>query len=102
MTEFMRSTDAFTWAMESDPRLRSTVVTVVVLETSPDWDDVRDRIDLITRKMPMFRQCVVESPPLAPPRWESDPDFDLDFHIRRTAAPDAGTLAGVLEMARIA
>ena len=27
MTEFMRESDAFTWAMESDPRLRSTVVT---------------------------------------------------------------------------
>ena len=62
MTEFMRSTDAFTWAMESDPRLRSTVVTVLLLEKSPDWDDVRDRIDLVTRKLPMFRQCVVDSP----------------------------------------
>ncbi len=102
MAEFMRSSDAFTWAMESDPRLRSTVVTVMILEKSPDWDDVRDRIDLITRKLPMFRQCVVESPPPAPPRWESDPDFDLDFHIRRMAAPDPGTLDGVLEIARIA
>ena len=62
MTEFMRSTDAFTWAMESDPRLRSTVVTVLLLEKSPDWDDVCDRIDLVTRKLPMFRQCVVNSP----------------------------------------
>ncbi len=102
MTEFMRSSDAFTWAMESDPRLRSTVVTVLLLEKSPDWDDVRDRIDLITRKLPMFRQCVVESPPPAPPRWENDPDFDLDFHIRRMAAPDPGTLDGVLEIARVA
>ena len=102
MTEFMRSTDAFTWAMESDPRLRSTVVTVLLLEKSPDWDDVRDRIDLITRKLPMFRQRVVESPPPAPPRWENDPDFDLDFHIRRMAAPEPGNLAGVLEMARVA
>ena len=41
MTEFMRQTDAFTWAMESDPRLRSTVVTVILLERSPDWDVVR-------------------------------------------------------------
>ena len=29
MTEFLRNSDAFTWAMESDPRLRSTVVSVV-------------------------------------------------------------------------
>lgn len=102
MAEFMRSTDAFTWAMESDPRLRSTVVTVLLLEKSPDWDAVRDRIGLVTRKLPMFRQCVVESPAPAPPRWENDPDFDLDFHIRRMAAPDPGTLDGVLEIARVA
>ena len=102
MTEFMRSTDAFTWAMESDPRLRSTVVTVLLLDKSPDWDVVRDRVDLVTRKLPMFRQCVVESPPPAPPRWENDSDFDLDFHIRRMAAPEPGTLDGVLEIARVA
>ena len=33
---------------------------------------------------------------------ENDPDFDLDFHIRRMAAPDPGNLTGVLEMARVA
>ena len=78
MAEFMRSSDAFTWAMESDPRLRSTVVTVLILEKAPDWNGVRDRIDLVTRKLPMFRQRVVESPAPAPPRWEFDPDFDFD------------------------
>jgi len=102
MTEFMRNSDAFTWAMESDPRLRSTVVTVVLLERSPDWDEVRDRLDLISRKLPMFRQRVVASPPPAPPRWEYDADFDLDYHIRRGAAPGAGTLDDVLNMARLA
>jgi diacylglycerol O-acyltransferase len=63
---------------------------------------VRNRIDLITRKLPMFRQRVVESPPPAPPRWENDPDFDLDFHIREMAAPEPGNLGGVLEIARVA
>ena len=63
MTAFMRNSDAFTWAMESDPRLRSTVVSVVLLERSPDWDEVRERFDLISRKLPMFRQRVVSSRP---------------------------------------
>ena len=102
MTQFMRNSDAFTWAMESDPRLRSTVVTVVLLERSPDWDEVCERLDLISRKLPMFRQRVVASPPPAPPRWEYDPDFDLDYHIRRAAAPGAGTLDDVLKIARLA
>jgi diacylglycerol O-acyltransferase / wax synthase len=102
MTQFMRNSDAFTWAMESDPRLRSTVVSVVLLDRSPDWNQVRERFDLISRKLPMFRQRVVASPPPAPPRWEYDRDFDLDYHIRRAATPVAGTLNDVLEMARLA
>ena len=102
MTEFMRNSDAFTWAMETDPRLRSTVVSVVLLDRSPDWDQVRQRFDLITRKLPMFRQRVVPSPPPAPPRWEYDYDFELDYHIRRTALSGPGTLDDVLELARLA
>ncbi|MDX1890756.1 wax ester/triacylglycerol synthase domain-containing protein [Mycolicibacterium sp. 050158] len=102
MSTFMRNTDAFTWAMESDPRLRSTVVTVLLLDRSPDWTELTDRIDRITRTLPMFRQCVVPSPPPAPPRWEDAEDFDLDFHLRRVAAPAPGTLDTVLEMARVA
>ncbi len=102
MTEFMRNTDAFTWAMESDPRLRSTVVTVIVLDRSPDWDEVRNRFNLISQKAPMFRQRVVESPPPTPPRWEDAPDFDVDFHMRRVTAAEPGTLDTVLEMARVA
>ena len=102
MTAFLRNSDAFTWAMETDPRLRSTVVSVVLLDRSPDWDEVRDRFDLISRKLPMFRQRVVPSPPPAPPRWEYAPDFDLDYHVRRGVAPGAGTLDDVLEMARLA
>jgi diacylglycerol O-acyltransferase len=102
MAEFMRNTDAFTWAMESDPRLRSTVVTVIVLDQSPDWDEVRNRFELISRTLPMFRQRVIHSPPPTPPRWEHCADFDLDFHMRRVTAPKPGSLDTVLEMARLA
>ena len=102
MTEFMRNTDAFTWAMESDPRLRSTVVTAIMLDKLPDWDVVRDRFDRVSRMLPMFRQRVVQTPPPAPPRWELAPNFDLDFHLRRVAAPAPGTFESVLEMARLA
>jgi diacylglycerol O-acyltransferase / wax synthase len=102
MTAFMRATDAFTWAMESDARLRSTVVSVVLLDRSPDWDEVRKRFDLISRKLPMFRQRVVPSPSPAPPRWEPYRDFDLDYHLRRVTISGPGTLDDVLEMARVA
>ena len=102
MTEFMSQTDAFTWAMESDPRLRSTVVTVIMLDRSPDWGMVRERFESLSTNLPIWRQRVVESPPPTPPRWEDAPDFDLDFHMRRVSAPQPGNLDGVLEMARVA
>ena len=102
MNEFMRSSDAFTWSMESDPRLRSTVVTVLLLDASPDWAEVRDRVERLTYELPMMRQRVVNSPLSAPPRWQPYAEFDLDFHMRRVAAPAPGSLDHVLEMARLA
>ncbi|GFG55567.1 diacylglycerol O-acyltransferase [Mycolicibacterium agri] len=97
----MRSSDAFTWSMESDPRLRSTVVTVLLLDRSPDWDEVRDRFEHLSHELPMLRQIVVESPPPAPPRWQRSVDFDLDFHMRRVGIPAGGSFNDVLELARL-
>ncbi len=102
MAEFMINSDAFAWAMEHDPSLRSTIVTVILLDRSPDWDVVVDRFERIAHAVPMFRQRVVESLPPAPPRWEPDPDFDLGFHLRRVSAPEPGTSETLLEMARLA
>lgn len=102
MTEFLRGSDAFTWAMESDPRLRSTVVTLVIMDRAPAWTELRERFAHISRRLPMMRQRVVQSPPLTPPRWEDAPDVDLGFHLRRVRATAPGDLAVVLEMARIA
>jgi WS/DGAT/MGAT family acyltransferase len=100
MASFMRNTDAFAWGMEADARLRSTVVSIVVLDRSPDWAVLVDRFERVARLMPMFRQRVVPSLPPAPPRWVYDRDFDLRYHLRRVMAPPPGTLATVLEMAR--
>lgn len=99
-TTFMRNSDAFTWHMEHDPTLRSTVVTIMLFDGPPDWDVLVSRLGRIARDLPMFRQRVVSSPPPAPPRWELDPDFDLDWHVRRVTAPAPGTLDTVVEMAR--
>ena len=100
MADFMRNTDAFALGMEDDARLRSTVVTIVMLDRSPDWDVLVDRLERVARLMPMFRQTVVATIPPAPPRWVYDPDFDLRYHLRRVIAPRPGTFETVLEMAR--
>ncbi len=98
--QFMRNSDAFTWEMEHDAALRSTVVSVFLLDRTPDWDVLVERFDRIARTLPSFRQRVVTSLPPAPPHWEVDPDFDLGYHLRRVTAPKPGDLSGLLEMAR--
>ncbi len=97
----MRDSDAFAWHMEKDPLLRSTVVCVLLLDRSPEWDRVMERLERLSRVAPGFRHRVV-SPPLrlATPRWVVDPDFDLSWHVRRFEAAEPRTLAAVLEFAR--
>jgi diacylglycerol O-acyltransferase len=97
----MRDSDAFSWYMEKDPLLRSTVVSVMLLDGSPDWDRLPERLERSTRQSPGFRHRVVTPPlRLATPRWVVDPDFDLSWHVRRFQAAPPKTLATVLEFAR--
>jgi len=98
---YMRASDAFTWYMERDPALRSTVVVIDWLDRAPDWDVLVDRVDRISRLMPSLRQRVVESPfRLTVPRWTYDPDFDLSWHLSRITAPRPRTRDAVLGLAR--
>jgi diacylglycerol O-acyltransferase len=98
---YMGASDAFTWRMERDPALRSTIVVAGWLDRAPDWDALVARVDRVSRIVPSLRQRVVESPAsLTAPRWYHDPHFDLDWHIRRVAAPAPRTREAVLQLAR--
>ncbi|HVN49868.1 MAG TPA: wax ester/triacylglycerol synthase domain-containing protein [Acidimicrobiales bacterium] len=97
----VRQSDAFTWNMERDPLLRSTIVAVATFDRAPDWDQLVDRMDRASRLAPNFRRRLVPSPlRLAPPRFVPAPDFDLEWHVRRITAPPPHTFATVLEFAR--
>ncbi len=39
--------------------------------------------------------------PTGPARWVVDPDFNLDFHVRRVRVPEPGTLREVLDLAEV-
>lgn len=97
----MRDSDAFSWYMEKDPLLRSTVVVVLLLDGTPDWERLPERIEYMTRMSPGFRHKVVHPPlRLATPRWVVDSDFDVSWHVRRFEAAEPRNLEGVLEFAR--
>ncbi|MGH9024529.1 MAG: wax ester/triacylglycerol synthase domain-containing protein, partial [Acidimicrobiia bacterium] len=98
---YMSDSDALLWNVERDPLLRSTIVTVALLDRSPDWDRLRAKIERGTRLIPRLRQRVLVPPlRLGPPQWSGDPDFDLDYHLRHLRLPFGGDLGSVLELVR--
>jgi len=97
----MGATDAFSWHMERDPVLRPPIVVAVWLDRAPGWEALMTRVDRVTRLVPSLRQHVIDSPvPVVVPRWTYDPDFDLNWHVRRIRAPEPGTRDGVVQLAR--
>lgn len=87
------------WSIEKDPMLRSTITAVILLERPIDREIIRSTFDRASRIVPRLRQRVRSNPlSLAPPRWEIDPDFDLDYHLRFARVPDKGTMGDLLRM----
>ena len=73
---------------------------VLVLETPAGGVDAL--ADLIAARLPLvprYRQRVAEVPGhLANPVWVDDPDFDIDYHVRRSGLPRPGTQAQLLDL----
>ncbi len=94
--------DAATWRTAAgDPSLRSTVVALVLLDAAPRWKRLRQRIDRLTRLVPVLRMRPVRGAfGVAAPRLAVDPDFDLDLHLYRYRLPAKSTWADLLTVAR--
>jgi WS/DGAT/MGAT family acyltransferase len=98
--ERMSDSDALLWNNERDPMLRSTIVSVLLLDRPPDEGRFREAIDRALGRIPRLRQRVVLDPfAVAPPRWGLDPQFDLSYHVRRIGAPGKGSLREILDLA---
>jgi WS/DGAT/MGAT family acyltransferase len=98
--DWMGPADALLWNNERDPMLRSTILSVMVLDGPPDEERFRGAVERCLTRIPRLRQRVVLDPlGAAPPRWEADPNFDLGFHMRRVGAPGAGGLRDLLDFA---
>jgi WS/DGAT/MGAT family acyltransferase len=105
----MSDSDALMWSIEKDPLLRSTIVTIYVVDRAPDRVAFTATMERASRVVPRLRQRVLGHPfSIAPPRWEIDPNFDLRYHLRwMSVAPDdpkpfrttQGTLRQVFDIA---
>lgn len=97
--------DAFSMLLhrgEAHPRTRSGLMSVEVLQSTPDWDRFRAAFDNASRQVPRMRQkVVVPTLPTTAPRWVCDADFSLDYHVRRARVTAPGTLRDVLDAAEL-
>ncbi|MCV2488628.1 wax ester/triacylglycerol synthase family O-acyltransferase [Geodermatophilus sp. YIM 151500] len=91
MVERLSSLEASFLYLE-DPDTPMHVGGVLVLEKPPGGlDAVAALVGARLSLVPRYRQRVVEVPGhLANPVWVDDPDFDLGYHVRRSALPRPG------------
>jgi diacylglycerol O-acyltransferase / wax synthase len=102
MPDQLTAFDALMHRGEANPRTRSGIMAIQILESAPDWRRFRDLFDNASRRVPRMRQKVVTPTlPTTAARWVVDPDFNLDFHIRRSRVPAPGELRDVLDMAEL-
>jgi len=84
----LNALEAVMWRAEVDPTLRSTVVVLEELDSTPDWDRFFAAHDWGSRLVARFREKVVDGPlGLGQPTWVTDDAFDLGYHVRRVALP---------------
>lgn len=87
----MNALETLMWRVEIDPRLRSTITGIEILDCTPDWERFLAAAEWGTRMAPRFRQKVVEPAlGIGNPCWVNDPDFDLHYHVRRMRLPEHG------------
>ena len=87
---------------EANPRTRSGIMAVEILDSTPDWDRFRTRFENASRRALRLRQkVVVPTLPTASPRWVVDPDFNLDYHVRRLHVAEPGSLRQVFDLAEV-
>jgi WS/DGAT/MGAT family acyltransferase len=99
MSARMSSSEAIMWAVEKDPALRSDFSNITILDRAPDEARLREKVEAALATIPRFGDRVV-SPPLrlAPPEWRPDPTFDFDYHVRKVALPEPGTMRALLDL----
>src|SRR5438477_7171724 len=70
------------------------------VEGGYSFDQVRELIQSRLHLIPQFRQRLATVPfNLHHPVWVEDPDFDIDYHLRRIAAPAPGSYHELADIA---
>ncbi|CAN5709392.1 wax ester/triacylglycerol synthase family O-acyltransferase [soil metagenome] len=98
----MSDAEGLMWRLEKDPHLSSTFGNVTILDRRPDFDQLRARMERAVLAVPRLGWRVQPTPAnLSAPLWVDDPDFEIDYHVRRIALAKPGDLRQLLDLATL-
>ncbi|MCX7060107.1 MAG: WS/DGAT domain-containing protein [Gammaproteobacteria bacterium] len=97
----MSAFESVMWLAEVDPRLRSTIVSIMVFDTAPEWGRLQAEFRWLVAAVRRFRQKVVVPKGAGNPTWVEDPAFDFDYHVRRQQLPVPGSERQMFDAAGI-
>ena len=87
------------------PTMHMHVCATIIFDPSTmkggySFEKIREFIEGRLHLVPPFRRRLMEVPfRIHHPIWVEDPDFDLDYHLRRVACPSPGTPEQLAEIA---
>ena len=100
MPSRMTDTEALMWSVEQNPRLRSTMGAIAIVDGTPDLDRLRAAIVKALPSVPALRERVQPSGiPLVPPERVLDRELDLDHHLRAIRVQSPGGMAALEALA---
>ena len=98
----MNDLEAMMWRGERHPEFSSSGVVMELMASVPDWDRFRAAHLWGVSTVRRLRQRVVEPAlSLGLPAWVDDPDFDLDYHLRRVRLPEPAGMRELLDLAQV-
>jgi diacylglycerol O-acyltransferase len=72
------------WWYGDQPRQHNTMAMLMLLDRPPDAEHLHASACRAVESVPRLGQRIMDAPfDMALPRWETDPTFDLEFHLRR-------------------
>lgn len=100
MPSRMTDAESLMWSVEQDPRLRSTMGAIILVDGALDLERLRNTIVKALPNVPALRERVQPSGiPLVPPERVLDRHLDLDHHLRATRMSGSASLPALEALA---
>ena len=82
-----------------EPANRMVMTAVMVFEAPIDFERLKATVEARLLSMRRFRQRLVWPPlGMGKPYWEDDPEFDINYHLRRAMLPPPGDQAALQDV----